>query len=363
MQDVKKDTQKLIDDIYATVDREAVAKMIVGDDNVRAYSSYIAFACPSCGELKAFVRKPSGKNGGNVVKCSRAGCEMHQPMSLIDFVAGTRKARGQSFQNAVSALAGLIGRTYDPGQKYVPFTINRREELQKKIKARVPADYYNPKPHLEKVLQTLQRKTNRKMFEYLKSRGISYELAKKFGVGFAPWNQWPHYNEAGDPVRQWIQGRVVFPVRNDRGELMNLYGRALEDGTRELPKEWKHDFLPGAKGIGNQQDLRQNAVHVVEGYMDLLAIKAADPKKHAAAVFGVHGFNWDLVTAQDVCFAFDPDVAGEAWRDIAKDGLEKGKNIWWLDKETYAGFGDLNEVWAKMGKINFSYKRYYGKDC
>lgn len=351
-------TQKLISDIYATVDREAVIKMVVGD-KMKVYSSYIAFVCPCCGEFKGFIRKPSGAVGGNVAKCSRATCEMHEPMSLIDFVAGSRKARGKTFQMALKNLAGLIGKDYEANcGDYVPLTVRRKEQLKAKIQAKIPANYYSPKPELEKDLAKLRLNVNRTVIDYLKTRGIPYQLAKSFEVGFAPWKQWPHVNDEGKYVRQWIKGRVVFPVRNHKGELMNLYGRALEDGTKECPKEWRHDFLPGTKGVGNQKDLLKNKVHLVEGYFDLLSAKAARPNIDVAAIFGVHGFDWDLVKAEHVCFCFDLDVAGEQWRELADAGIEKGKNIYHLNPSTYEGFKDLNEVWKNKKRINFQYLKY-----
>lgn len=349
-------TKKLINDIYATVDRAAVIREVVGAGNLRETGSYISFVCPACGQYKGYVRKPSGKHAGNTVQCSRVSCEMSQPMTLIDFVAGRRKARGNDFKRSISILSGLIGQNYD--DDYKPLSRERRIALKKKIEAHVPKDYYEPKPFLKKPLLRYQRSINREVILYLKSRGIPLELAKQHGVGFAKFKDWCHFNEEKKMVRQWIKGRVVFPVYNDKGQLMNLYGRALEDENQKCPKAWKHDFLPGTKGIGNQKDLKKSNVHIVEGYFDLLAIKAARPTANVSAVFGVYGFNWDLVDAQYICFCFDRDVAGDKWKQIADEGLKRGKEIYWLDASTYEGFDDLNELWAKKGRINFKYNKY-----
>lgn len=350
-------TKELINDIYATVDRAMVVQEVVGAGNFRDTGGYISFVCPACGQYKGYVRKPSGRHAGNTVQCSRANCEMSQPMTLIDFVAGTRKARGNDFKRSIQILAGMIGRDYSDEQ-YKPLPKERRKQLQRKIEAKIPEGYYDPKPELEPSLKRYQKKVDRKVVTYLNNRGIPYELANEFGVGFAKFKDWCHFNDKGECVRQWIQGRVVFPVYNDKGQLMNLYGRALEDGSRECPKAWKHDFLPGTKGIGNQKDLKKTNVHIVEGYFDLLSIKAARPTANVSAVFGVHGFDWDLVDAKYVCFCFDDDVAGGKWKKIADEGLQRGKEIYWLDKASYGGYNDLNAVWKAKGKINFRYKKY-----
>jgi DNA primase len=281
-------------------------------------------------------------------------------MTLIEFVAGKRRPRGNEFKGALQILAAMIGRDYG-ADNYKPLSRKKRDQLKQKIKARIPQGYYDPKPELTEPLTRYQCAVNRKVAKYLESRGIPFELARQFGVGYAKYNDWEHFNEKKEPVRQWVQGRVVFPVYNDKGELMNLYGRALEDGTRDCPKGWKHDFLPGTKGIGNQKDLKKSNIHIVEGMFDLLSIKAARPTANVSAVFGVHGFDWDLVDAKYICFCFDADVAGGKWKEIADEGLKREKKVYWLDTASYAGCGDLNETLKARGKIDFKYNQYKGE--
>ena len=59
---------------------------------------------------------------------------------------------------------------------------------------------------------------------YLESRGISEETAKRFGIGFFP-------------GKGSMSGRIVIPIRNEKGELVAYCGRALgnEEPRYKLP--------------------------------------------------------------------------------------------------------------------------------
>jgi hypothetical protein len=74
--------------------------------------------------------------------------------------------------------------------------------------------------------------------------------------------------------------------------------------------------------------------------------------KDACAVFGVDGLRWEWVTARRVVFCFDHDTAGERWKQQAWDGILRGKKIFYLPKEIYACYKDLNEVWVATGKLD-----------
>src|SRR6185295_13746377 len=78
--------------------------------------------------------------------------------------------------------------------------------------------------------------------EYLKQRGVTGETAKRFGIGFAP-DRWDtiaaqveqsHALEAGLLVKNdqgriydFYRNRIMFPVRNTRGQIITFGGRVL----------------------------------------------------------------------------------------------------------------------------------------
>jgi DNA primase len=89
-----------------------------------------------------------------------------------------------------------------------------------------------------------------KAIAYLKGRGLSGEVAKQFGLGYAPegWRTlasvFPSYddpllaesglvivNEEDDKRYDRFRDRVMFPIRNVKGECIGFGGRVLGEGT------------------------------------------------------------------------------------------------------------------------------------
>ena len=162
--------------------------------------------------------------------------------------------------------------------------------------------------------------------EYLKQRGISLEVAQKYGLGYAAPGLWPN------PKKYFPHGCVVFPHTNPAGEVVNLYGRAV-DLNGSVPKQYRHAHLEGPKGVFNARGLDQRKVFITEGPFDALSLLAAGYE--ACAIFGVNGLRWPWVKARLVVFGFDQDGAGEAWRDLAYQGTCWGKMfIFYLRKPT-----------------------------
>jgi hypothetical protein len=179
--------------------------------------------------------------------------------------------------------------------------------------------------------------------KYLKQRGISLDLAQKYGLGYAAPGFWPN------PKKYFKDGCIVFPHTNTAGELVNLYGRAV-DFDESLPKKYCHAHLEGPRGVFNAQALSKQKVFITEGSFDALSLLAAG--YDACAIFGVNGLRWPWVKAQVVVFGFDQDGAGEGWRDLAYQGTLLGKEVYFLPQETYANQKDLNAAWVATGKLD-----------
>jgi DNA primase len=134
--------------------------------------------------------------------------------------------------------------------------------------------------------------------------------------------------------------------------VVNLYGRAV--GPDEaVPKELRHDHLPGAKGVFNATALRGDAVFVCEGVFDALSLMAAG-HPNAVAIFGVEGLRWLWFrSVRRVVFALDADQRGqEAWRRLAWEAVLRGKQVFYVPEHVYRGCKDLNEVWVKHGRLD-----------
>ena len=204
---------------------------------------------------------------------------------------------------------------------------------------------------------------------YLKGRGLSGEVAKEFGLGYAPegWRSlasvFPHYDDpllvesglvisslavnagttnpaegAQAPSRpddateekryDRFRDRVMFPIRNIKGECIGFGGRVLGD---EKPKYLNSPETPvfskGRELYGlfeARSALRESGyVLVTEGYMDVVAL-AQLGFPNAVATLGT-ACTTDHVQklfrfTDSVVFSFDGDAAGRRAARKALDG-------------------------------------------
>ncbi len=179
---------------------------------------------------------------------------------------------------------------------------------------------------------------------YLKNRGVSGEVAGRFGLGWAgperqglagvlPEYEDPLLVEAGlvivsDDGRRYdrFRERVTFPIRNARGHLIGFGGRIIGKGEpKYLNSPETPIFSKGTELYGlweARQAIRSaGTVVVVEGYMDVVAL-AQLGIEYAVATLGTATTSvhvQKLLRASDqVVFSFDGDKAGRkaAWRAL-----------------------------------------------
>jgi hypothetical protein len=182
--------------------------------------------------------------------------------------------------------------------------------------------------------------------EYLIQRGIPLELALKYGVGYAAAGKWAH------PSRDWKYGRVVMPHTDLDGQLINLYGRAV-GSSEKVPKEIRHDHLPGDKGYFNatvinglDPEIKDQPLFVCEGIFDALSLIAVSHLR-TIAIIGVNGWRWDWMrNVPRLVFALDADETGQrAWKGLAREAALRGKQVEFLPPEAYGSCKDVNEAW------------------
>ena len=186
---------------------------------------------------------------------------------------------------------------------------------------------------------------------YFKGRGLSGEVAKQFGLGYAPegWRSlasiFPHYDDpllvesglvisnadddGGEEKRyDRFRDRVMFPIRNIKGECIGFGGRVLGD---EKPKYLNSPETPvfskGRELYGlfeARSALReQGYVLVTEGYMDVVAL-AQLGFPNAVATLGTACTTEHVQKlfrfTDSVVFSFDGDAAGRRAARKALDG-------------------------------------------
>ena len=291
------------------------------------------------------------------------GCGAHG--TSIGFVM---EHGGLSFVDAVEELARGIGVT-------VPHEASTPGQLQHKVA-----------PDLYEVMQSAmhyyreQLKQSPRAIEYLKQRGLSGEIAARFGIGYAPegWQNleavFPKPPQGG---RQGVPGgetaatllqyqdaslletglvivsdegkrydrfrdRIMFPIVNVRGQVIGFGGRVLDKGEpKYLNSPETPLFEKGRELYGLYQ--AQKAIRaekmalVVEGYMDVVAL-AQLGVEYVVATLGTATTPFHiqklLRLTEQVVFCFDGDTAGRraAWRALenALPYLQDGKQLRFL---------------------------------
>lgn len=197
-------------------------------------------------------------------------------------------------------------------------------------------------------------KKSTRAIEYLKGRGLTGEIAARFRIGYAPdgWTPlaqaFPDYqakalvdcglvkepdNEdegagADTPKRRYdrFRDRIMFPIINQRGQVIGLGGRVLDKGEpKYLNSPETPIFEKGRELYGLPQSrlaIRETGtVVVVEGYMDVVAL-AQHGVANCVAALGTATTPAHvqklMKQADRIVFCFDGDTAGRkaAWRAL-----------------------------------------------
>ena len=214
---------------------------------------------------------------------------------------------------------------------------------------------------------------------YLKQRGLTGQIAKTFGIGFAPpgWdNLLQAIGTSAEAIRSMVKAglvikreedsqkqadatarqasargagqydrfrdRIIFPIRDSRGRVIGFGGRVLTDekpkylNSPETPVYHKSNELYGLYEA-RRSNPRLTRFLIVEGYMDVVAL-AQHGIDYAVATLGTATsathLNRLFRLASDVIYCFDGDQAGRtaAWRGLqaALPVLEDGRQVRFL---------------------------------
>jgi DNA primase len=262
------------------------------------------------------------------------GCGAHG--SAIGFLM---EYSGLPYPEAIEELARQAGMTV-PREDFTPEMAQRRQQAASltEVTARA-ANFYRQ-----------QLRKSPRAIDYLKGRGLSGEIAARFGIGYAP-DGWQGLREAFDDYeaaalnecglvidadasegqekgRRYdrFRDRIMFPIFDARNNVIGFGGRVLDRGEpKYLNSPETPLFSKGRELYGLTQAraaIRDDGfVLVVEGYMDVVAL----------AQFGVGNAVATLGTATTVdhihklfrqtdriVFCFDGDRAGRkaAWRAL-----------------------------------------------
>ena len=261
------------------------------------------------------------------------GCGVHG--NAIGFLI---EQSGLGFPDAVRDLAQRLGLQV-PDDERSPEERERAGQMKER-QATLSGVLAKAAAHYRKCLKKAPG-----AIDYLKRRGLSGDVAARFGLGYAPdgWRNlasaFPSYDDplleesglvvihpAEDGGRGTAQAkrydrfrdRIVFPIRSVQGEVIGFGGRVLGSGEpKYLNSPETPIFVKGRELYGLHEAraaLRaKGSALVVEGYMDVVAL-AQHGFENAVATLGTACTAEQVQKlfrfAGDVVFAFDGDAAG-----------------------------------------------------
>ncbi|MBA2653793.1 MAG: DNA primase [Gammaproteobacteria bacterium] len=223
---------------------------------------------------------------------------------------------------------------------------------------------------------------NHQAREYLQHRGLTDEIIAKFQIGFAP-SGWENLSRAlvktPEIKKQLVdvgmlglkkdktpydrfRDRIMFPIRNRRGQAIAFGGRSLGD---QMPKYLNSPesslFHKSNELYGLHEALQANKqlkqIMVVEGYLDVIALHQFGMTETVATLgtaISTQHIQTLLRFTQSLIFCFDGDEAGSsaAWRalEIALPAMHTGLDLNFLFLPTTE---DPDSYLRKVGKEGF----------
>ncbi|NVK02665.1 MAG: DNA primase [Oceanospirillaceae bacterium] len=251
-----------------------------------------------------------------------------------------------SFPEAVEELAKTLGLE-------VPREHDRARDVEREKRVKQQYDVLEQASAFYQQ-QLRSHSDKQKAVEYLKGRGLSGQIAKRFGIGFAP-PGWDNLlseiskerpdaeelllksgllieNEERGRKYDRFRDRIMFPIRDVRGRVIAFGGRVLTDEKPKYLNSPETDTFHKSRELYGLYEARQSTgsltrLMVVEGYMDVVSLAQ-------------HGLDWSVATLGTACteqhlerifkivpevvFCFDGDAAG---RKAARRALDNAMPV------------------------------------
>ncbi len=239
-----------------------------------------------------------------------------------------RQYENLDFVDAIETLASSLGLE-------VPYENGKQDKIKPSGLVEQAVMFYQ---------KNLKSKAAEKAMQYLKDRNISGETAQKFHLGFAEdkWDALANHLGKDIPVNELeasglfshkdnkfydrFRGRIIFPIRNIKGEFIAMGGRIIDQGEPKYLNSPETTFFNKSNELFGLFEVKEAAkkissLIVVEGYMDVIGLYQHGIKNAVAtlgtAVTPSHVAKIMRYTNK-IFFAFDGDLAGgkAAWKAV-----------------------------------------------
>lgn len=187
--------------------------------------------------------------------------------------------------------------------------------------------------YYEKLHETLGEST----LKYLDERGVSPNIQKKFGIGFAPDSHnslYKHLSEKGYNISDMLKSglviknknsdgyhdrffnRLMFPIIDVSGRIIGFGGRVMGKGEPKYlnsPETMIFNKSRNLYGLNFAKSTRRREIILVEGYMDMISIYQAGFHNVCASLGTAFNNEHAKVLkkyADDVIILYDSDTAG-----------------------------------------------------
>jgi len=264
------------------------------------------------------------------------GCGAHG--TAINFLM---EHEGLQFIEAIEVLANRLG--LEVATESGNFIKNNHQLLYDALEA---ANQYFQK----------QLRNHPQAISYLKSRGITGELASRFNIGYAPQGYDHIKNHLNDSFElktlidvgllatksqnytyDKFRHRIMFPIKDTRGRVIAFGGRTLDDSMPKYMNSPETELFHKGNTLYGIYEARQHLgkisqLIIVEGYMDVIAL-AQHNIENCIATLGTATTSNNVKNllrfTSDLIFCFDGDRAGKdaAWKAMQqilpefKDGI------------------------------------------
>ncbi len=315
--------QQFIDDLLARVD---IVEVIDGRVPLKKAGRDFMACCPFHNEKTPSFSVSQTKQFYHCFGCGAHGSAIgflmdYEHMEFVEAIEELARTAGVE----VPREAGFAPRQEDDTQRLYPLLERASEFFRRQLR---------------------DHPQSPRAVEYLKQRGLTGDIAARFGIGYAP-PGWENLEAAlgtdagtrkdllrlgltltrddGSPYDRF-RDRVIFPIRDRRGRVIGFGGRVLgDDKPKYLNSPESPVFHKGQELYGlfeaRKSERSLERLLVVEGYMDVVAL-AQYGIGYAVATLGTATTHEHLErlfrVVPEVVFCFDGDRAGReaAWRAL-----------------------------------------------